>query len=352
MPASPSHQRATLKSVAERAGVAVSTASLVFSGKRHVSEATTKRVLDAAKELGFSGPDPLASSLRQGRSGIVGVYAGGRLLNSFRDQFAVTVLDGLAQQLGSHGVSLLLIPAQGSTQSEIVAHMASIPLDAVVFPLGGNVSDKVLRHLQQRRIPLIGTDYPKGEGITHLHLDERAAMRAIAEHLRGLGHQNAGLLQLPTATDGSVPSNPEALERTQGFLDVFPDAPVVTLESSTISGGATGAAALLDAHPELTAIAAQSDLAAVGTLQTIGARGLSTPGDISVTGFDGIELPWLVGSLTTIDQSGAAKGRTIGDMVIRALAGNATDATHPFRLIAGTSTGAPPSDDDTRLNAQ
>ena len=342
MPSSPQNQRATLKSVADRAGVAVSTASLVFSGKRHVSEATTKRVLDAAKELGFSGPDPLASSLRQGRSGIVGVFAGGRLLNSFRDPFAVTVLDGLAQHLGTTGNGLLLIPGNGNSQAQIVSHMATIPLDAVTFPLGGYVSDEVLNHLRQRRIPMISTGYIQGDGIAHLHMDERGAMRAIAEHLRGLGHERVGLLALPSTHSEGSTNNPEADERTVGFLEVYPDAHVVTLDASTIQGGSAAAAALLEAHPDLTAIAAQSDLAAVGAIQAIGSRGLSTPADVSVTGFDGIELPWLVGTLTTVDQFGAAKGRTIGEMVTAALQGNTESRNHTYHLIEGSSTAPAP----------
>ena len=341
MPAKSNQSRTTLKSVADRAGVAVSTASLVFSGKRHVSEATTQRVLDAAAELGFTGPDPLAASLRQGRSGIVGVYAGDRLINSFRDHFAVTVLDGLAHELGNHGFSLLMIPAQSPDPADVVSHLASTPLDAVVFPMGGQVTDEVIEHLQRRRVPMVGTDFPETDSIAHLKIDERAAMRAVAEHLRDMGHTQVGMLQLPPS--GPSVENPEARERTAGFREIFPDAPIVTLPSSTISGGSTATAELLDAHPHLTAIAAQSDLAAVGAIQELGARGLSTPNDVSVTGFDGIDLPWLVGSLTTINQSGSEKGRTLGSMVVRAISEDVPDETHPVHLVAGTSTAPPPA---------
>ena len=65
--------RPTLRTVADRAGVSVSTASLVFSGKGPVAVATAERVRAAAAELGFAGPNPLASSLRQGRAGAIGV---------------------------------------------------------------------------------------------------------------------------------------------------------------------------------------------------------------------------------------------------------------------------------------
>ncbi|MCI0153360.1 transcriptional regulator,sugar-binding protein, partial [Dermacoccus nishinomiyaensis] len=123
------------------------------------ADATRERVLNATEDLDYGGPDPLASSLRQGPSGIVGVFAEGPLLNSFSDPFAVSVLDGLAQHLGQNSSGILLIPAQGSDEHEVVRRMSGIPLDAVVFPLGGHVSAAVLDHLRHRRIPLPGMGY-------------------------------------------------------------------------------------------------------------------------------------------------------------------------------------------------
>lgn len=343
----PNGNRYTLKDVADRAGVAVSTASLVFSGKRRVAQPTREKVLQAAQELDYGGPNPLASSLRQGKSGIIGVFAEGRLLNSFRDPFAVTVLDGLAQHLGHLSSGILLIPAQGADEQEVVRRMSGIPLDAVTFPLGGHVSEQVLDHLRHRRIPLIGTGHPDVPDVIQLRMDERGAMREVAQHLHDLGHRKVGLVTLPLPAqrgegDTSPAENPEATERTQGFLEVFPDAVVVRAESSSIEGGFAVSDTLLDAHPDLTAIATQSDLLAVGAIQAIGQRGLSTPGDISVTGFDGIELPWLVGTLTTVDQFGHEKGRAMGAIVERALDGDTADGHHAFQLVVGSSSGPPP----------
>lgn len=79
----------------------------------------------------------------------------------------------------------------------------------------------------------------------------------------------------------------------------------------------------------------------VGAIRSIGAHGLSTPADISVAGFDGIDLPWLVGTLTTIDQRGQEKGRTIADMVTSALARTRENREHSFTLVQGTSTDPP-----------
>ncbi|WP_322613257.1 LacI family DNA-binding transcriptional regulator [Dermacoccus abyssi] len=84
--------------------------------------------------------------------------------------------------------------------------------------------------------------------------------------------------------------NPEALDRTAGFLEVFPDALVITAGESSIEGGYEASERLFSDSHSVTAIAAQSDLMAVGAIRSIGAHGLSTRADISVAGFDGIDL--------------------------------------------------------------
>ena len=265
MPA-PLEPRYTLKDVADRAGVAISTASLVFSGKRPVAEPTRERVLKAAADLDYGGPNPLASSLRQGRSGIIGV-------------FAVSILDGLAQHLGQNSAGILLMPAQGAGQDELVRRTAGIPLDAVVFPLGGYVSSALLEHLRHRRIPLVGTGYPGADDVLHLRMDERGAAPAIAQHLYDLGHRDVALIQLPGAKPNAQRDamNPEALDRTAGFLEVFPDALVITAGESSIEGGYEASERLFSDSHSVTAIAAQSDLMAVGAIRSIGAHGLTLP---------------------------------------------------------------------------
>jgi DNA-binding LacI/PurR family transcriptional regulator len=93
--------RPTLAAVAARAGVSASTASLAFSGTGPVSDATRERVLAAARELGYGGPDPRARSLRRGRSGIVGVVSEERVRDAFHDPIKIAMLDGLSQELGA-----------------------------------------------------------------------------------------------------------------------------------------------------------------------------------------------------------------------------------------------------------
>ncbi|MDQ2624769.1 MAG: LacI family DNA-binding transcriptional regulator, partial [Actinomycetota bacterium] len=107
--------RPTLADVARSAGVSVSTASLAFSGAGPIAESTRERVLTAAAQLDYAGPNPLGRQLRSGRSGIVGVLLGSVLGRSFREPVAAQTLDGLVSTLAELGLGVLLLPASRET---------------------------------------------------------------------------------------------------------------------------------------------------------------------------------------------------------------------------------------------
>jgi DNA-binding LacI/PurR family transcriptional regulator len=349
--------------VAQAAGVSTSTASLAFSRKGPVAPETVARVHAAAEQLGYAGPDPLASSLRQGRSGVVGVVVEGRLLHAFRDPFAVSVLDGLSQVLDEIPAGMLLIAQPAGTPERAITQLSATALDAVVFSLCGPDTNPAVDHLAARGIPMLGDGSPADPRITHLALDNRGATVALSRHLEGLGHQRVAHLMMPLRHDSptglATPDDVAAAEfadtrdRALGFLDVFapdrgPSATAPRLAQTAIPDveqGAIAARLLLDLPAALrpTAVVAQSDLLAMGVVRAAGELGLDVPGDLSVTGFDGVELPWFAGTLTTIDQHGLAKGRLMGEMLRQLLDGHRPDdALQPTDLVIGTTTGPPP----------
>jgi DNA-binding LacI/PurR family transcriptional regulator len=124
---------------------------------------------------------------------------------------------------------------------------------------------------------------------------------------------------------------------------------MVEAADTDVGGGARAARLLLQpaGSPGPTAVVAQSDLLAAGVLQAAGELGLRVPEDLSVTGFDGIDLPWLAAPLTTVDQHGERKGRALGRMVAALLQGagedQAADVTLDTELRIGGTTGPPPA---------
>lgn len=351
-----SHGRPTLADVAYAAGVSVSTASLAFSGAGPIAPETRARVHAAAARLGYAGPNPLGRSLRSGRSGIVAVIIGDQLRRSFRDPVSVQVLDGLVGALGTMGLGVLLVPAHTTEEGvpELDPLLAAAPMDAGVLIWGARRDDGVLAALQRRGVPVVVGEGPELEGVAVVGVADRQGTAELARYLTGLGHTRLGLVTLPLCHPRrtGVPT-PERLarldwaparHRLQGLADAAVE-PVVTVETagSLVEEGQAAGRLLLDVAEPPTAVIAQSDLLAAGVLLAARELGLRVPEDVSVAGFDGLDLPWLAPDvLTTVAQPLGAKGEAMGRAVEQVLAGEVPPPVRmPVSLRVGTTTGPP-----------
>ncbi len=179
MPTPGDVHRPTLAAVAARAGVSRSTASLAFSGAGPVAAETRERIFAAAAELGYAGPDPLAQSLRRGRSGVVGVIIGDRVLNAFRDPVQIALMDGLTEVLSPLGSSLLLLAGERALAGPSLQQVARVPLDAAVFETCGEEDDPLVEQLRRRGVPMVGVEGPTREpDITLIEIDDRVGTAA------------------------------------------------------------------------------------------------------------------------------------------------------------------------------
>jgi DNA-binding LacI/PurR family transcriptional regulator len=135
--------------------------------------------------------------------------------------------------------------------------------------------------------------------------------------------------------------------RINGVEDVFGPVPVVETASNSVAEGEVAGRALLDvpAGVRPTAVIAQSDVLAAGVLQAADGLGLRVPGDVSVVGFDGADLPWLGAvRLTTVVQPTDAKGRAAARAAMALVDGERPEGVLlPVALRVGTTSGPPPS---------
>jgi len=345
--------RPTLAAVASRAGVSVSTASLVFSGAGPVAPATRDRVLAAAAELDYGGPDPTARSLRRGRSGVIAVITEDRLAESFRDPMNLAFLDGVADGFGDDGTGLLVVPLTGDPGADL----ASAPMDAAILLGCSQDVERSVEALRRRRIPIVAVEADPLEDVFIVTLDNRDATRRGAEHLRDLGHSRVGVVTLPldpARTPGPITpgraariTGATARDRLLGLRDVFPDGPAWSAHGSSVAGGVEAGMHLLrlPAEERPTAIVAQSDLLALGVLRAAEELGLDVPGDVSILGFDGIRLDDAGGHVfTTLVQPAVEKGRVAAATAFAALAGEKPAPVElRSELRIGTTTGPAPS---------
>jgi DNA-binding LacI/PurR family transcriptional regulator len=340
--------RPNLAAVAALAGVSQSTASIAFSGSSHISVATRERVLAAAAQLDYAGPDPRAQSLRRGRSGIIGVVIEDRLRDAFRDPMNIAMLDGLADETGALGAGLLLLTENGE------GDIRNAPVDAVVLVgCSTNLSGSVAV-FRQRGIPVVAVEAEPMDGVLSIDLDNRAASRALARHLADLGHSSVTMVTLPIDPDharGPLTEEREgastgftASERIRGVREIFSRAPGLVAALSTIDEGIiAGLAILSDPATRPSAVVAQSDLLAVGVIRAAERLGLRIPDDLSVAGFDGVALDGIAPhDLTTMVQPAVEKGRAAGRGVVSLLNGG-RPAPASLRCVFhfGNTTAAP-----------
>ncbi len=369
--------RATLAQVAARAGVSVSTASLAFSGSGPVSESTRHKVLAAAEELEYAGPDPRGRSLRQGRSGIIGVIMEERVLAAFRDPLRLAVLDGIAQETSAQGQGLLLLSDVGASADAI----GTATMDAAILFAFSHRSDRTVELLRRRAAPVVAVGGPD-LGLLTISIDDEAASATAARHLADLGHTDVAIVALPlvnadgadgaddrgatsgrSAPDrttgsgpwigkrGPLPAEAEragtvtvTLDRLRGVRSIFPQAAGWAAAGSSVEEGmAAGQALLADPAGRPTAVVAQSDLLAAGVIRAATDLGLSVPGDLSVIGFDGIALDRVIPQdLTTMVQPAADEGRAAGRAVLDLLDGGAPASIRFSCRFHRGATTAPP----------
>lgn len=267
----------TLRDVAAAAGVSIWTASNTYSNPAKVAEPTRQRVHDAAAALGYLGPHPAARSLARGRAGVIAYVAPGDSEALLGDPAAALVAHGLLTACSRAGYSVLLS-----------GHGAGEMVDARVFFREVAITD--------RRVPTVVVDGEPGPGIDAVRADVRGAARAVAAHLRDLGHRHLAVLawrgadaRLAGVGEGWDPSLPPP----EVFaLDVGADARNTTEAETarpTPAAGEALARAALGRQPRPTALLALSDTLAVSALQAAHWMHLDVPGDVSIAGVD--DLP-------------------------------------------------------------
>ena len=320
--------RPTLAAVAARAGVSASTASLAFSGAGPVSEATKAKVLAAAAELNYGGPDPRAQSLRRGRSGIVGVVLEENVAEAFTDPMNIATLGGIAEAIAVNGSALLLLTENYDGPS----NLRTAPLDAVVLIGCSTRLVDAVHVFTQRGVPIVGIETEPMDGVVPVDIDNRGGTALLAGHLRDLGHEDVVLVTLALDADhttGWITPEREAAsegytasQRIAGVRSVFPAATGYVASASSVDEGYRAALEVLSTSPRPTAIVAQSDLLAVGVIRGVQELGLRVPEDVSVVGFDGVRLDGIAPiDLTTMVQPAFDKGQAAGFGALSLLSG-------------------------------
>jgi LacI family transcriptional regulator len=327
----------TIARVAQEAGVGVGTVSRVINGSASVSEATRRRVLDVVAELGYE-PNATARALSTGRTRSVGVIA-----PFFTRPSVIERLRGVAPMLAASGYQLVLFDVERPEQRAGVFRSVIGRVDGLLsISLAPPQADQ--RRLQAAGIPIVLVDQAH-EGLPTVTVDDVEGGRLATEHLLELGHRR---IAFAGDTVDGVHGPSASSRRCVGYQRALGDAGVpVRPDLIKLRPHGREAAAIADDLLALpsppTAVFAASDLQALAMVDALAARGARVPEDLSVVGFDDVELARYAG-LTTVAQPLEDSGTRGAQLLLAALEGDDVLQAQqhlPLELVVRGTTAPP-----------
>jgi len=341
----------TIADVAEAAGVSKTSVSFAFNSPERLGGTTALRIREVADSLGYR-PHPVARALGQRRTGTIGVLTPQALSIIFSNPFFGALSEGIALAAEDSGYGLTFIsPLHGSLANA----MRRAAVDGCVS-VGLAADHPEVEQVRRAGLPLVSVDSSALPDSPSVGVDDEGGARAAAEHLLGLGHQRFIVLAVEPPHPGGHDTNGVVGRRLFAYREALAEAGVelpdeaVFAAPASIAGGIAAFTRAWDGGLRPTAVLAMSDAMALGAIRAIRDQGRSVPGDVSVVGFDDLDLAQLTDPpLTTVHQPVRRKGEEAVRLLVSLIDGRAEERPEhrrlETRLVVRASTGPPPAED-------
>jgi LacI family transcriptional regulator len=326
----------TIREVARRAGVSISSVSRVVNNNSPVSPAIREKVLRVIEEVGYR-PDRSARALKRQKTSVIGA-----VIPDVSNPFFSLMVRGIENSARDNDYSVLICDTDNRLQAEAqyIDVLISERVDGVILTSTGRSNDR-LGHLFDYNIPFIAADRRlKDRKVFTVATDGLRDSRMLTSHLIDLGYKDICFLAGPDHVS-------TAQERLDGFRGTLADAGLTGRVIRQRAGDysfesgyrATGE---LCRGPRPDAIIAANDLMAIGSVKALEEAGLVVPDDIGVAGFDHIPLTeWMKPRLTTVEIPAYDLGRRAMELLLRIIRQEEIPEegiTVPTRLVEGEST--------------
>lgn len=288
-------RRVTLRDVAERAGVSVTTVSNVVRGWQYISSETRTRVEEAITALGYA-PHSIAQGLRTGRTQAIGL-----IVPDLSSAYFSIMVETIEKAARARGYSVLIFSTHNlpEREAEAIAQVTARWVDGLLM-VQSTPAARTEALLATLPMPVVALDrIPPNYGGAWCCVDNRAITRLAVEHLHGLGHTDIALIVAPRDISVVEARAIAFQEYTAGRGRLIP-----TGDDFDLHGGYAAIVRLLDAGETLpTALFASNDMMAAGAMRALAERGIRVPDDLSIIGVDDVPLcAYLTPALTTVRQ--------------------------------------------------
>ncbi len=332
---------ASMRDVAEAAGVSIKTVSNVVNGRQKVGAKTRARVLETMERLDFQH-NPMARSLRSGRTGLISVVVPG-----IDQPYFANLTNSIITEATSLGLRVVVELTGGEPTRELAAlgSRSRFTDGTILIPIGldttgaDHVAVSYPLVVLGEPIPDTGADFVSVQGVE--------AARAATHLLIERGRRRIAAVGLHPEESAAGES------RLRGYLKALEEADVaadpallVTVKSWHRSAGTEGILALLDYGADFDAVYAFNDALALGVMSGLHARGVAVPAQVAVIGFDDIEeARYSIPTLSSVDPGYRDLAKIAVARLAAKIHGDAVPTSPPpvaFRIIERASTGALP----------
>lgn len=314
--------------IAKKAKLAPSTISRALQDHPRIGAETKTRVRALAKEMGYV-PSTVARSLTANQTWTIGM-----VVAAISDPFMGRIVEGVEQVAIGAGFNVILSTSQNDRQREIavIDVLQQRRVDGIIV-VASHLFDRYRHYFDRIEVPIVMIDEQEPGGVIHsVAVDDLGGARLAVEHLLALGHRRIGYVGVTNRPK----SNQYRLKGYQQALQaagITPD-PTLIFASNHIEDHAKRGEASLEplSTAGATAIFCYNDMTAIGVLSACYKRGFSVPDDLSVVGFDDIDMAaYTIPPLTTIRQPRLELGQRAMQMILDLLAGQ----TPENQLISG-----------------
>lgn len=325
-------QMVTMKDIAQRCGVSVSTVSRVLSGNDLISPDTSRLVMDAAESLGYM-PDVTARTLKTNRSDMIGILFDSHLTHPFFSG----VIDSVRNHAEEAGFDVLLLSrVKRDGRMDYTETALSRRMDGIVV-IYANVGNEGVEKLTKGNIPVIAIDTYDG-GCSMVFSDYRQGTGELTDFAISRGHRRIALIhgEMGYATKERLAGFREAM-RTHGLTIPEEYIRAGAFNNPEICARETESLLSLPVPP--TCILMPDDYSTVNALRLLRDKRITAPDQFSCAGYDGIPLSQALSPrLTTFGQDTEAIGQKAIEMLLRAIQegpGLSREVTVRGRLIQG-----------------
>lgn len=331
----------TIKDVAERANVSPATVSRVINESSLVKEKTSARVKTAIAQLDYQLNDS-ARVLRTSTSSLIGVIGAG-----MDNSFLMKMLKGIECSAKASNFNLLYGDSEGELTQELnyIKIMNQKNVDGLII-ITAKFSRKLLEKIETIDVPTVfASGHLKGEDIPCVGVNNVQAAEEMLDYLYSLGHKQIGIVRGTAADQVTSGERIKGVRAAMGKKELNFRRGIVYEGDFSYASGYRGARHLLQTHPQITAIFCFDDKMAVGAIRGIESIGKEVPEDVSVVGFDDVDLGrYIKPSLTTIRQEGYDIGYQAMDVLDKLIQGERPEKNETFiehKLIVRESSAPP-----------